>query len=63
MRRLYMPLASARMRAVLGAGIRLMDEHEGAVASGKREHRLIVRRADALMPPAPPSAPLGFIRG
>ncbi|KVL14852.1 class I SAM-dependent methyltransferase [Burkholderia sp. MSMB1826] len=44
--RLYTPLDSARMRAALGAGVHVIDEHEVVGASsGKRVHRLIVRKA------------------
>ena len=44
--RLYTPLDSARMRAALGAGMQVIDEHEVVSASsGKRVHRLIARRA------------------
>ncbi|KVD96589.1 SAM-dependent methyltransferase [Burkholderia stagnalis] len=44
--RLYTALDSARMRAALGAGVRVVDEHEVVSASsGKRVHRLIVRKA------------------
>ncbi|RQR38446.1 bifunctional 2-polyprenyl-6-hydroxyphenol methylase/3-demethylubiquinol 3-O-methyltransferase UbiG [Burkholderia sp. Bp9142] len=44
--RLYTPLDSARMHAALGAGMHVLDEHEVVSASsGKRVHRLIVRRA------------------
>ncbi|AOI93150.1 class I SAM-dependent methyltransferase [Burkholderia pseudomultivorans] len=46
--RLYTPLDAARMRAALGAGMRVIDEHEVVSASsGKRVHRLIARRAEA----------------
>ncbi|KWI44691.1 class I SAM-dependent methyltransferase [Burkholderia pseudomultivorans] len=46
--RLYTPLDAARMRAALGAGVRVIDEHEVVSASsGKRVHRLIARRAEA----------------
>ncbi|MBN3833216.1 methyltransferase domain-containing protein [Burkholderia sp. Ac-20344] len=46
--RLYTPLDSARMRAALGAGTQVIDEHEVVSASsGKRVHRLIVRKAAA----------------
>ncbi|KVO45585.1 SAM-dependent methyltransferase [Burkholderia ubonensis] len=44
--RLYTALDGARMRAALG-GVQVIDEHEVVSASsGKRVHRLIVRRAD-----------------
>ncbi|MCA8232495.1 class I SAM-dependent methyltransferase [Burkholderia cenocepacia] len=44
--RLYTPLDSARMHAALGAGVHVIDEHEVVSASsGKRVHRLIVRKA------------------
>ncbi|AOJ14175.1 methyltransferase domain-containing protein [Burkholderia vietnamiensis] len=43
--RLYTPLDAARMRAALGAGMDVLDEHEVVSASsGKRVHRLIARR-------------------
>ncbi|AIO31917.1 class I SAM-dependent methyltransferase [Burkholderia pseudomultivorans] len=46
--RLYTPLDAARMRAALGAGVRVIDEHEVVSASsGKRVHRLIARKAEA----------------
>lgn len=46
--RLYAALESSRMRAALGGGVRVLDEHEVVSASsGKRVHRLIVRKADA----------------
>ncbi|MCA8114065.1 methyltransferase domain-containing protein [Burkholderia cepacia] len=46
--RLYTPLDSARMRAALGAGTQVIDEHEVVSASsGKRVHRLIARKAAA----------------
>ncbi|KWH28967.1 SAM-dependent methyltransferase [Burkholderia cepacia] len=46
--RLYTPLDAARMRAALGAGMQVIDEHEVVSASsGKRVHRLIVRKAAA----------------
>ncbi|KVG66235.1 class I SAM-dependent methyltransferase [Burkholderia pseudomultivorans] len=46
--RLYTPLDAARMRAALGAGMRVIDEHEVVSASsGKRVHRLIARKAEA----------------
>ncbi|KVQ09468.1 SAM-dependent methyltransferase [Burkholderia ubonensis] len=45
--RLYTALDGARMRAALGGGVQVIDEHEVVSASsGKRVHRLIVRRAD-----------------
>ncbi|KWB57813.1 class I SAM-dependent methyltransferase [Burkholderia ubonensis] len=45
--RLYTALDGARMRAALGDGVQVIDEHEVVSASsGKRVHRLIVRRAD-----------------
>ncbi|KVU66833.1 class I SAM-dependent methyltransferase [Burkholderia ubonensis] len=45
--RLYTALDGARMRAALGGGAQVIDEHEVVSASsGKRVHRLIVRRAD-----------------
>ncbi len=44
--RLYTPLDSARMHAALGASVHVIDEHEVVSASsGKRVHRLIVRKA------------------
>lgn len=46
--RLYMLLDSARMRAALGAGVQVIDEHEVVSASsGKCVHRLIARKAAA----------------
>ncbi|HGO6129098.1 TPA: class I SAM-dependent methyltransferase [Burkholderia cepacia] len=46
--RLYTPLDAARMRAALGAGTQVIDEHEVVSASsGKRVHRLIARKAAA----------------
>ena len=46
--RLYTPLDAARMRAALGAGVQVIDEHEVVSASsGKHVHRLIVRKAAA----------------
>ncbi|MBN3800067.1 SAM-dependent methyltransferase, partial [Burkholderia sp. Ac-20392] len=46
--RLYTPLDSARMRAALGAGTQVIDEHEVvSPSSGKRVHRLIVRKTVA----------------
>ncbi|EEE01279.1 methyltransferase domain-containing protein [Burkholderia multivorans] len=46
--RLYASLDAARMRAALGADMRVIDEHEVVSASsGKRVHRLIARKADA----------------
>ncbi|WP_175925776.1 methyltransferase domain-containing protein [Burkholderia cepacia] len=46
--RLYTPLDAARMRAALGAGMQVIDEHEVVSASsGKRVHRLIARKAAA----------------
>ncbi|MBN3792838.1 class I SAM-dependent methyltransferase [Burkholderia sp. Ac-20353] len=45
--RLYTALDGARMRAALGAGVRVIDEHDViSASSGKRVHRLIVRKAD-----------------
>ncbi|PCE31785.1 class I SAM-dependent methyltransferase [Burkholderia ubonensis] len=45
--RLYTALDGARMRAALGGGVQVIDEHEVvSPSSGKRVHRLIVRRAD-----------------
>ncbi|KUZ62611.1 SAM-dependent methyltransferase [Burkholderia ubonensis] len=45
--RLYTALDGARMRGALGGGVQVIDEHEVVSASsGKRVHRLIVRRTD-----------------
>jgi trans-aconitate methyltransferase len=46
--RLYTALESSRMHVALGSGVQILDEHEVVSASsGKRVHRLIVRKAEA----------------
>ncbi|MET7143127.1 class I SAM-dependent methyltransferase [Xanthomonas sp. PPL139] len=46
--RLYTVLDAARMRAALGGGMQVLDDHEViSASSGKRVHRLIARKAAA----------------